>query len=335
MFEIDCKITIADNTGREKMQITEIGEVQIVSGFRQLTETATFVLPRRVKIADKIQLLDDAGVFREGDKVEIEAGYNNQVESLFRGYIRRIGVSFPLQIECENEAYRLKKMTVKPKEFKAAKLNEVLAYVIPADISVKASEMNLGRFLIAQTVTVAKVLENICSQYSAFAFFRGETLYVGVPFWSDYQKTIPFIYGENIVNADGLRYLKAGDVKIKIKAVSLTADNKKLEVEVGDHDGALRTFHYNDIQDKADLKSTAKRILAELKYDGLKGTLEVFGVPVVRQGDAVDLDFSRAEYMEGLQENDRRNGKYLVERVVTKIGFSSGYRQIIDLGKKL
>lgn len=335
MFEINCKITIADTTGAEKMQITEIGELQIVSGFRQLTETATFVLPRRVKIAGRIQLLDDAGIFREGDRVEIAAGYDGQPETLFNGFIRRIGVSFPIQIECENEAYRLKKMTVKPKEFKAAKLKDILEYVVPADIPVKASNMNLGRFLIAQTVTVSKVIETICAQYSTFAFFRGGTLYVGVPFWTDYQKIIPFTYSQNIVNAAGLRYLRAEDAKIKIKAVSLTADNKKLEVEVGDSDGALRTFHYNDIQDKTDLKKTAERILAQIQYDGLQGTLEVFGIPVVRQGDAVDLDFARVEYMEGLRENDRRNGKYLVEKVVTKIGFSSGYRQMIDLGKKL
>lgn len=333
MLEINVKITVT-TAGRGTITITEICEVQIVSGFRQLTETATITLPRRVKIGGKTQLLDDTGAFAEGDAVEINAGYDGQLSTLFRGYVRRIGVAFPVTIECENEAVKLKKMTVKPKEFKAATLKKVLEYALPG-ISFKASDVNLGHFVIAKSVTAANVLDGICSQYSLYAFFRDGILYAGLPFWTDYQQTVKFSYGQNIINADGLRYVKAEDVSVKIKAVSLTSDNKKIEVEIGDAEGALRTFHYNDIRDKAELKKQAERILAELKYDGLQGTFETFGRPMVKQGDAVTLDFSSVEYTEGVRENDRRNGKYLVERVTTKIGYSAAYRQTIEIGKKL
>ena len=66
------------------------------------------------------------------------------------------------------------------------------------------------------------------------------------------------------------------DKSLKVKAISILKDNKKLEVEVGDTEGELRTLHFYKVTSEAKLKELAKAKMSTLKYTGFKGILHDF-----------------------------------------------------------
>lgn len=322
MFRLSCDIQLGN------LRTTQVHSVEITESYRTLTNTAVLVLPRKVDYRGKTTYLQRTDSLKEGDKVSIQLGYDGKLVQRFTGYVRRVGSSFPVEITCENEAYVLKKHMVAPKVFKSATLNEVLAYIVPQGLAYRAGDTRLGRFIIAEEVPAGKVLDEIFKQYRLYSFFRDGVLYSGLPFWSDYQRTVAFKFGHNIIEWPNLKYLKKEDIKIKLRAVSIQPDNSKTEVSVGDEQGELRTFYYHNIASAAELKKQAETLLNEFTYDGLQGSFVGFGEPYVQQGDIVRL-------LDGLDSEAQNEGRYLCEKVVTRFGFDSGYRQQIDLGKRM
>src|SRR5665213_236632 len=52
-------------------------------------------------------LVDTASQFAEGMKVQINAGYDDNNDLRFIGFIKRINYTIPLELECEGYAYQL------------------------------------------------------------------------------------------------------------------------------------------------------------------------------------------------------------------------------------
>ena len=99
-------------------------------------------------------------------------------------------------------------------------------------------------------------------------------------------------------------------------------DNSKIEVEVGDTEGDVRTLHFYNLA-KAELEKIAEESIKTLRYDGYSGSFLTFGQPMVNHGDIVEI--------EDLKYN--RAGQYLVKRVLRTFG-AQGYRQKIYLDRK-
>ncbi|MEG2067708.1 MAG: hypothetical protein RRZ65_08740, partial [Tannerellaceae bacterium] len=49
--------------------------------------------------------IETAQVIKVGDKIEIRLGYDNQFNTEFVGYVKRLNYKVPLEIECEDEYY--------------------------------------------------------------------------------------------------------------------------------------------------------------------------------------------------------------------------------------
>ena len=114
----------------------------------------------------------------------------------------------------------------------------------------------------------------------------------------------------------------AEDLKIKVRAISLLPNNKRVRIDVGDADGEKRTLHaYN--KNEQELRAWAEQELRRLKQDGLKGTFTTFGAVLIDKLDHI-----------GIRIDGIRRGVYQVQKNIIKYG-TDGFRQEITIGKRV
>ena len=110
-----------------------------------------------------------------------------------------------------------------------------------------------------------------------------------------------------------------------IPYIDYTRDGKKIEAEVGDKDGEIRTISLYNVADKASLEKLASAEMEKYKYSGYRGQLTSFLIPQITpcmNADLTDPTFPS------------RGGSYYVESVETRYGLGGG-RRISTLGIKV
>jgi len=329
MYALTCHITIGNAT------FDFPTEVSMVESTIKLTDTCLLKFPKKILWNNSNIFFGSAALIKKRDVVEVKLGYDGILKTVFKGYVRAIHRKSPVEIECEDEMFRLKwpEVIVKQKRFDSVTLKDLLKYIIPSDSDIEfiAPDMNLGKFDISQDCQPVEVLENLTKKdgYGLQCYFQNidncPTLFVGLPqaHFMNYAKTHKFKFNYNIIN-DNLNYIDKDDLRIKLKCISIMPDNTKYEVEVGESDGELRTFNFYNIP-KADLKKLAEDKLTTFKVEGYTGTITVFGEPVVTKGDIVQLYDDR--YVDVV-------ATYSVCEVKRTYG-TGGYRQEITLDGRL
>jgi len=312
MLRLTSNITIG-NYG-----FKNIVSVECASSWDTFTDTATIVIPRKVEWQGKY-LYEH---IKKGDKVVIELGYNDQNKEIFQGYVTSVSARIPVEIKVEDAAWLLKQNTI-TKSYKKVELSQLLKDILPSVVLFEAPGVSLGSFRISNATTI-KILEELKSAYFLKSFFRGGKLYVGFAYVPKLQKKHVLKFNQNVVSVDDLNYKIEDDVKIKLKIVNILPNNKKQEYEFGDTTGEQRTLTYYD-KKEADIKKIGAEEIKRLRYTGYRGSITIFGEPMINHGDAVKL--IDPKYPE-------REGTYLVKSVNKSFG-DSGYRQTIELDIKI
>lgn len=319
MYRLTCKIEI---TSEKRWELQEVTEVEITRDTEKLTDECKITLPKKIKW-DGEQTIP----LRRGDSVNVWTGYDDRLELAFVGYIRDIGIKTPVVITCEDEMMKLKEMATKKKAYKNVTIETLLKEQgITQRIKVMG-EQRLGAYRVTED-TVAGLLGKLQDQ-GVRSFFRYEggeaVLYAGVLFDRGEERAMQtFRNGAdgNIISDSSLEQQKAATMRLKIKAISLMPNNKKIKIEAGDADGELRTLHtYN--KNEAELRKWAEQEVKRLKRDGLKGSLTTFGYRLVDKLDTVGV------IIDGVKQ-----GIYQVKKNVIKYN-TSGYRQEITLGNRV
>lgn len=287
------------------------------TAWNEMTDKLTIRFPRKLRDREK-NLLQD--LVKPGDEVRVSIGYDDKLVLRFIGYVREVMPHTPLEIVCEDKMYLLKKQAVKPRSWSNAKLEDVLQYMGIKDYRLLGA-FDLGPFQITdKRKTAAKVLERIREMYGLVSFYRLGTLCIGNPYDAERQKKHDVEFNRNIINND-LVFRRKEDIQLKVSAISNFPDNTKIEVQLGDEEGEERTLNYYKLAKKS-LEERAKAELENLKYDGYRGSLTLFGLPVVNHGDV--LNIKDTDYPE-------RSGSFLVDKVNVSFG-TEGYRQQVTLG---
>jgi hypothetical protein len=293
-----------------------INSVSVKSSWKELSDTAVIKLANLKSLANERS--DD--LIKVGDSVLIELGYDNNFKTEFTGYVSRIKPSIPLEIECEDQMWKLKQSTIS-QSWKSTTLREVLNTIVPDSI-IDCPDITLSPFRL-DNVSPAKALQRLKEEYMLCAYVRDGKLHVGLPYFETLG-TIIYHFQKNIPKQQGsLEYRTASDLKIKVKAISVMPNNTREEIEVGDDDGDTTTMHYYN-KTKAELKPLAEQKIQELKVDGYKGSIAAFGQPFATHGMVVDLRDDRYP---------ARAGKFFVDSVSTEFS-SSGFRRTIELGRR-
>lgn len=316
MFKLCAKIEIS---GERCWDIGFVSEVEIVRDTEKLTAEAKITLPKKMKWNGSAEI-----PVHRGDSVRIYLGYNDKLQLAFVGYVRDVGFKTPVVITCEDDMFMLKQMPAQKKAYRSVTIETLLKdQGITYRLNVMG-EQSLGAYRVTAD-TVAALLGKLSEQgiRSFFRYENGEpVLYCGVLFDRDSTPSQVFRSGLNIISDDSLQQQKAENMRLRVKAVSLMPNNKKIKVEVGDADGEHRTLHtYNKTE--RELKAWAEQEVKRLKRDGLTGSFTTFGASLVDPLDAI-----------GIIIDGTKMGVYQVKKNVIKYG-DSGFRQEITLGLRV
>lgn len=316
MYRLTAKIEI---TGAKSWRLDKVTEVEITRDTEKLTDECRLTLPKKIKWDGVAEI-----PVQRGDAVKVWLGYDGDLQLAFVGYVRDVGFKTPVVITCEDEMFRLKQMPAQKKAYKNVTIETLLKdQGISYDIKVMG-EQNLGQYRVTAD-TVASLLGHL-QENGIRSFFRYEdgapVLYSGVLFERESRPSQVFATGVNIISDQSLEQQKAENMRLRVKAVSLMPDNKKIRVEVGDADGERRTLHtYN--KRESELKAWAEQEIKRLKRDGLTGSLTTFGYRLADKLDAV-----------GIKIDGVKQGVYQVKKNVIKYG-TGGFRQEITLGQRV
>jgi hypothetical protein len=325
MLRLYSKITFTSKTTGEEIVFDFVNEVTIETSYENLTDTAKITIPRKLNFDGKPIAVGVDSIFKRGDSVKIELGYFPDLRTVFTGYITKVSPKTPIVLECEDNMYLLKTTIIDKYSKTKVSLKQLLTDILGDVVEFKTLlDVELGSFRITNS-SVSKVLDTLKSDYGFYSYFVDGVLNVGLASDASDTQTIEYKFEENIIDDSSLEYQRSDDMRLKVKAVSLNSkDNSKIEVEVGDDDGALKTFYTQNATESA-LREFANLKLTEWKYEGFRGTFKTFGEPFIRHGDTAKLISDKFP---------EKNGLYEVVSVTRNFNTSEGYKQDIELGIK-
>lgn len=361
-------------------EIDFVNEGTIKQSWETLTNTCSLRLPGNVNVEDdqgnvvnwsKTAIYADSGntapLFIRGDKIEVIVGYwmfdfDSREEVLlvpdqpnFTGYISRIKNRVPIEIECEDEMWRLKQIRVPNKIYKGSAytvktmIAEMLSAYPEYTVTDGGFQTNIGDFR-TQNETVAQVLERLKNDGGLYSNFTGTSLRVGNVVYDPnvyLNKETVFEFQDNII-ADQLEYQRKEDINLAIRAYSQSIEkvnnrnydgsekNKRSRIEVlvgrtsngygeiandNTFQGDIVRRPFLNVTSKDELIRQAKATLPKYYYTGFRGSFTTFGYPAVNVGEAAVIRDKRIP---------ERAGTYLIKQVNTTFGMK-GIRQAISL----
>lgn len=356
------------NPSRNKsLNFDFVHEVEVSSSWANLTDTARVIFPKNLYFLDEnnqqvtlegksiIGTKTDPVLLR-GDKIKVELGYiyldefnieTTELNTVFEGYIAKVNPKIPLELECEDNMYKLKQISVPNKVWKGYTLQALMKELLKGtDFTVNVeAKTNIGD-IRTNNQTVAQVLLDL-QKYGLESYFRGNELRCsGLAYNYTDSSDVTFKFTHNIIE-DDLEYRRKDDVNIGIKAYSIKDEElgetrqdgttkkrkKRLEVfvtkdgkvsETG-FDGEKRTLYFWNAASEDELVTLATEQRKKLHYEGFYGSFLTFGMPFVRHGDNVKIiDPVLPE----------RNGIYKAKGVTYTFGME-GYRQKVQLDIKI
>lgn len=321
MYVLNCNIEI---NGK---RFTRVSEVKIESSAKLLEDTATVKIPTTARLerqGEFISEVETAKQFKVGDPVRIELGYDGNVYEVFEGYVMKIAPGVPLEIQCIDATWLLRRKNCK-KSFQSTTLKNLLEFILDGTgITLKGEVpgINLAPYYL-KNISAASALQKIKERYGLTLYLKDMQLHVGLASYTD-DVIVKYELGTNIIDND-LTWVNEDDTRIKIKAILIKKDNTKIEKEVGDGDGETRTLYFYNLDSAANLETLALQEIKKYKYAGYKGGINTFLIPGVRVGNVArmaDPQFSE------------RSGDYIVDKVTTTFG-QNGARRKVELGLKV
>ncbi len=324
MLRLVSQITIE---GDKTWQFSAIAKCTIVEDIESLTDTCELELPRNITWEESTRQ-DGKPPIKRGDKIEVKLGYYPYLVTRFEGYVRSVHAQVPVVIKCEDPMFLLKQRQIKPKSWKVATLDNLIAYLLEGttiQYQLIDQNLSLGKYRITKG-TVAAELQELKEHYMLSSYFRRiggkNILYIGLAYPTDNRNKVRFAHGKNIITEE-FEYRRKEDIRARVQAVSFGKKHKKVTVEIGDKDGDLIKIRIDGLSE-TELKKYAQQSLDRYKRSGFKGSFETFGEPMVTKSDMLDILAS-----------DDNQGVYLSKRIETTFGKTTAYRQNIELGQPL
>ena len=301
---------------RSEINLYRVSSVEVESSWKNLTDKCTITLPRKLKDFDKYKVRE---VFKRGDSVTVNLGYNGKLVQEFKGYIVSVSADIPVKIVCEDEMYKLKSLPVNYATNNCY-LPDLIKTIAPG-YQYDVAEYNIGSVRFPKT-TVAQVLQKLKNDYGFYSYFQNGKLTVG-KIYADQQKTVDIDLEKIITN--NLEYKTKDDKRIKLTAVSTKIKGDKIEVSIGDQDGEERQLTYFNITNESDLRKLAQKDYDKYMADGFEGTIDDFAIQQPKHGDKLNITS---------QLYPERKGLYYCDSVTTKFE-KAIYHRTLNVGQKV
>ena len=271
-FKLQCLITIG--TLEIRGGINDASKIK--RSVKEIVDTAMLKIPAIGRINKGSDLpstsIETSKLWTEGDKVTIQLGYNGDLRTEFKGFVRRVTASVPVEIQCEGYAWQLRRVRLL-KSYKSVTLKAFLKDLIAGtDITLSPyiPDMVLSNLTINHA-NALKTLEYLKEKIHLSVYFLFDVLYVGL------EEGVPgnlvkYRLGWNCVRDDNLKYRLAADTEVLVRLVTGKGKNtKRTLLEVGDPGGSLIQRYIANVTDEATLQAIANDLLQKAKYTGYEG----------------------------------------------------------------
>jgi hypothetical protein len=238
------RITIVGSKG---FQTNKVISQEINSGVEVMSDTAEIIIPRRLRVDGETYIIgDETDLFKVGDKVRIEMGYDSQTQEInltkrYEGFIRRITPGDNVKIECEDEMFFCKQVNKQTQYLSPITIVD-LAKALTEDVRTEFSgqgfdftfdQSNIGSrkavpftagdpfgivcidsqisgYRLKRNPNIAHTFKGLRTQFGFRTYFRDHIMYVGGLWYDDIPARAPethtFTFQQNIV--DNGRHLK-------------------------------------------------------------------------------------------------------------------------------
>lgn len=323
-----CNIEMAG-----KYRLRGVHSVELKKSVHQIVQSGKIELPlsvmfRNTDMLERIKLIDK---IKEGDTIKIDLGYDGKNRNEFTGYIKRINLKQPLELEIEDELYLFRKTFFK-KNFKRNSVKEVLQYLIKGlnektglklELYDKMPELTVTNFMLdgANGIAALQELQDTYGLSSYLTTIDGKKiLYCGLVYGLK-KGRVKYELQKNTISIDELKYQQNETITYKVKVVNHQPNGLVKEYSFGDKKGVERTLHFYGTHTQAELKQLADAELAKFSSNGYKGNFETFLIPNVEPGDIADIT----------EKQFGRNGSYYVGSVTTTFGAGARRKPEIDI----
>ncbi len=317
MYRMSWNIKI----GGYRLKMVE--KVSIKRSVELLADTATVTLPatvfnKTISIEDKIKV---------GDAVEIELGYNDDLKTEFKGYLKAIKTDGgSLTLELEDDIYLFRK-SVKDEEMKDASVKKILENICSqvGGFSVSCDyDFSYDKFVI-NNATGYDVLKKIQDEASPNIYLKDKVLHVH-PQYAEIFGEARYDFGKNIEReGTDLKYKSEDERKFLIVVEGTDETGATVSVEKGTTGGDKMTLKLPGVSSKSSLEQKAQSVLEQKVYTGYEGSFQTWLVPYVDAGYKVAITDPDYEI---------KNGTYYVISVETTFSKDGGVRKV-TLGKRL
>lgn len=324
MFYLTSDIKIGEYTKVKPSKVTWKTDVN------SFTDTCTIDLPRITYLKTEKTVTEDGQepnerkeyVFKENDKISISLGYDGNNTKRFEGFIKRVNMSIPVQIECEGYSYLLYDVIFN-KSYSTVTVKQLLTDLCTGTEIVLSADMpNIPLTNVRfKNATGIQVLEWLKKEVRLAVYFNFNELYVGTLFGSK-GKTVKFKLGWNTVKEDDFKK------RLVDKNIQVVIQEKNSQGEVKRSKSDEQKYSNEQLLKikagiPADLlKQIANRLQTKSNYNGYEGNITAFLEPAVNKGDIAQIDGYR--YPE-------KSGSFFIESVSGEFGTRGG-RQTIQLG---
>ena len=306
-----------------RYRLRTLDSVSISKSVENLADTAVVTLPAAhvnavLRVEEKIA---------EGDPIEIRLGYDDRLETEFKGYLNRISTDGgSLRLECEDELYMFRR-PLRDEEHARISLYALLAAVV--DQTDSTVEIDCDFDFTYEKFTIYKangldVLKKIQEETKADVYFADGTLHLHAPYSKIVnRKPIVFDFARNVEKED-LKYLSLKHKKIEIEVIYTDEKGKKKTAKFGRPGGVRETATAGAVGE-AGAQRVAENARARIAFDGYEGSFTAWLIPRVEPCCVASL--RDAQYPE-------KNGDYYVLGVETSFGASGGARTV-KLGRRM
>ena len=315
MHGIDWNIEFLTNGKKYKLGL--LAEAEIISSVDNLVDTAVIVLPETV-INEPLNL--ENKIIR-GSEVLIEFGYDGDLKTEFKGWVRDIEVNdSSLKIRCEDDVFLFRK-TVADRELKTISLEKIVQHVVDQiDPSFKVNctyEVNYEKFTI-RNATGYDVLKKLHQETHFNIEFDREskTLNISPPYLQSSGQV--FYSMQKNIESSSLEYKNRLDYKFEVTIESTDVSGKVTKIVRGSTGGDRITLKVGAM-DKASMINIAESILTKRSMPSYKGSFDAWLIPFVKP--AMSARIKDEDYPE-------KTSFYYVATVRTSISDAGGIRTV-------
>ena len=266
------------------------------NGVDNYCNTATVKIPGIAYLlcndTKKYDRVDAAQQFKEGSKIEVFAGYDGVNKSRFKGFIRRINFTVPVELECEGYSYQLRENKRITKNYKTGTTVKTILTDLIAGTAIKLFDSNPDITIETQVrfnnVSGTQVLDWIKEKLLQTVYFKNEVLYCGLRETAN-MRQVKYQLGWNVVQDNELKFSpirEYSEVNIHLAARNKDGTFKNSAII---KNGAVKYKRLNVNIDQATIDRTAEQERKILANVGYEGSITAFLEPMIETGDAANI----------------------------------------------